>query len=217
MNKLCAFICLVAAFTGSNHLVSQTFTFNASADLTSTGVTIVDSSSATESIGISDLTNSSIVAVLFSANISSSSSTINSDGTINNTGGSPFNNELVLSLVSPSGTSLELISAGTFNVGGNEDAVELLDINFANGGALQGSDPTGGTYAPTGGSFDIFDGELAGGALQIVNEDAVKADPKSLNGLSLTLVTTVSEPFSPFFMALGRIGVATLRRRTAGC
>ena len=121
MNKLCAFICLLSAFTSSNYLVAQTFTFNVSADFTSTGVTIVDSSSATQSVNINDPTNQLILDVLFSANISSSGATINSDGTINNNGRSPFNNELVLNVISPSGTSLELIGAGTFLSGGGAD------------------------------------------------------------------------------------------------
>ena len=185
-------------------------------DFTSTGVTIVDSSTATQLINISDPSNQSIFNVLFSANVSSSSTSINSDGTINNTGGSPFNNELVLSLISPSGTSLELIGANTFNTGANGDAVELLDIDFADGGATQGTDPVGGTFAPTGGSFSIFDGELASGAWQIVIQDTVGADPKSLNSFSLTVVT-VPEPSSAFFMMLSLIGVTTLRRKTYRC
>ena len=229
MNKLCAFICLVVVFTGNNHLISQTATFNVSADFTGTGVVVVDSSTATEFAiidsstatefaNISDPAMDAIVDVIFTANVSSSSSSINSDGTINSSGGSPFNNELGLTLISPTGTSLVLIGTGTFGQGANGDAFELLDISFADGGAPLGPNPpTGGTFAATGGSFDIFNGEFAGGAWQIVIQDTVGADPKSLNGFSLTVVTAVPEPSSAFFMALGLIGVATLRRRTAGC
>ena len=242
MNKLCAFICLVVVFTGNNHLISQTATFNVSADFTGTGVVVVDSSTATEFAiidsstatefanivvdsstatefaNISDPAMDAIVDVIFTANVSSSSSSINSDGTINSSGGSPFNNELGLTLISPTGTSLELIGTGTFFGGANGDAFELLDISFADGGAPLGPNPpTGGTFAATGGAFDIFNGEFAGGAWQIVIQDTVGADPKSLNGFSLTVVTAVPEPSSAFFMALGLVGVATLRRRTAGC
>ena len=240
MNKLCAFICLVVVFTGNNHLISQTATFNVSADFTGTGVVVVDSSTATEFAiidsstatefanivvdsstatefaNISDPAMDAIVDVIFTANVSSSSSSINSDGTINSSGGSPFNNELGLTLISPTGTSLELIATGTFNTGNNEDAFELLDISFADGGAPQGLNPAAGTFAATGVLFDIFDGEVADGAWQVVVEDTVGGDPKSLNGFSLTVVT-VPEPSSALFMALGLVGVTTLRRRTSGC
>jgi len=224
MNRLFAFICFsVVTFIGGSQLVAQTITFNVSpefqepvefngsADLTSSGVTIVDSSTATESVNIVDPSLQPILEVFFSANVSSSGSVINSDGTIGNFGtGSPFNNELELSLISPSGTNLELIGAGTFQTGDNDDAVELLDINFADGGAIQGINPVAGTFAPTGGTFDIFNGELATGAWQVVIEDTVGADPKSLNGYSLTVVTgatAVPEPGSVSLMALSLIGV----------
>lgn len=213
MNKLCAFICFsVATFTGTSQLLSETQTFNVSSDLTGFGVTIVDSSSATESVNIINPSIYRIVDVLFSVNVSSSSSTINSDGTINNTGGSPFNDELDLSLISPSGTNLELIGAGTFLAGGNADAVELLDINFADGGATQGVNPVAGTFAPTGGTFDVFNGELATGLWQVVIQDTVGADPKSLNGFSLTVVT-VPEPSTVSLVALSLIGLTARRRK----
>ena len=90
MNKLCAFICLVVVFTSSNHLLAQN-TLTASADFTGTGVVIVDSSVATEFANVSDPGMNSIIDVFFTANLSSSSFLINSDGTIDNSGGSPFN------------------------------------------------------------------------------------------------------------------------------
>ena len=96
MNKLCAFICLVVVFTGNNHLISQTATFNVSADFTDTGVVVVDSSTATEFAiidsstatefaNISEPAMNAIVDVIFTANVSSSSSSINSDGTVSYT------------------------------------------------------------------------------------------------------------------------------------
>ena len=212
MNKLFAIFCFsVATFTGSSQLLSQTQTFSASSDFTASGVTIVDSSSATESINIIDTSNQPIVDVLFSANVSSSGGNINNDGTISGAG-SPFNNELGLTLISPSGTSLELIGVGTFQTGGIDEAVELLDINFADGGATQGLNPVAGTFAPTGGSFFAFNGEFASGVWQVVIQDTVPADPKSLNGFSLTVVT-VPEPSSVSLVALSLIGFAARRRK----
>ena len=184
-----------------------------SLDFTSTGVIVVDSSTATSSITIAD--TGSILSVGVSANISSSSSSINPDGTVNPSGGSHFGNELALTLTSPSGTLVELVSFGTYVSGSSGFDVELAELVFEDGAALQGGNLGAGIFAPTHCSLGDFIGESASGNWILAIIDSTGADPKSLNGWQLNVVTdTLSAP-EPSVLALFGIGLLglSLRRR----
>jgi len=182
-----------------------------SLDFTSTGVIIVDRSSDTSSISIAD--TGSILSVGVSANISSSSLSINPDGTVVPSGGSHFGNELGLTLTSPAGTLIELVSTGTYVSGASGRDVELAELVFEDGGALQGGDLGAGTFAPTQGLLADFIGESANGNWILGISDSVGSDPKSLNGWQLNIVTNSASVPEPSVLALFGFGLLGLSMR----
>ena len=152
-----------------------------------------------------------ILDVSLLANLSASGGSIDGDGSIDSTN-NPFLNELILTLISPQGSSLELVSESTYTSGGSGS--ELVELLFQDGGASQGGvDLSPGTFAPAGGSFSVFDGESPNGIWSLVIEDTVGADPKSLNGFTINVETApVPEPSTSLLFALGAFGLVWRRR-----
>jgi len=185
-----------------------------SLDFTSAGVIVVDRSSASSSIAITD--TGSILSVGITANISASSSSINPDGTVNSSGGSHFGNELGLTLTSPAGTLIDLVSVGTYLTGSGD--VELAELVFDDGGAFQSGTLAAGTFAPTQGLLADFIGESASGNWILGIRDSVGADPKSLNGWQLNIATNSASVPEPSVLALfgfGLLGLGLRNRKRA--
>jgi len=195
--------------------ISNAATLNFSEDLTSTidGVVIVDASTDSVSPGFFIPAGDQILNVSVEANISSSSGSINPDGTVVSNGGSSFLNELSLTLTSAEGTTVELISANTYTSGPNSQ--EFIDFTFSDTGTAQSDATLGsGTFAPTLGSLSDFNGETASGLWTLTIGDSVNADPKSLNSYSITIETgAIPEPSSTLLLGLGGLALVARRKR----
>ena len=206
----------IAFIATSSILVSNSnaTTLNVNQDLTSTasGVLIVDSSTNSVTPGFFIPAGEQIVDVSISANLSASSNSINLDGSVDSTGGSSFLSELSLTLSSAAGTTVELISTGTYSGGTSQ---EFIDFTFDNAGLAQsGATLVAGTFAPTLGSLSDFNGETTSGLWTLTIGDSVGADPKSLNSYDLTIITApIPEPSSTLLLGLGGLALFTRRKR----
>ena len=185
-----------------------------SQDFTTGGVIEVDVSTSLHNFFVGAPAGGTITDVVISANVTGSGDSINPDGTLNGSGTAYFG-ELSLILFSPTGTSLELVSEGTWD--NSTSSVALADLFFSDSGSAQEGTFASGTYAPTGGSLSIFDGEFAQGTWGIQIGDNVAADPKSLNGFDFTVTTSASaipEPSTyPLLLGASAFIIAASRRR----
>ena len=191
------------------------FTTSVSEDFTTTGVKIVD--------GAADVTTVIPITAPFfdegvvsdvsvTVNLSASNNTINSDGTLGDINGSGSLVSLSLRLVSPDGTVLPLIGAGTYGFN-TSTGDQLVELTFADGGAIQGGNNlTPGTFTPSG-TFDVFNGETPLGNWVLEIEDSTLGQPKSLNSFTLRVTQAVPEPSSMFLFGGMAIPLLFMRRR----
>lgn len=130
--------------------------------------------------------------------------------------GTPFNNEIVFRLTNPFGTTVDLISAGTYSTGA--DGSGRITINFDDEAlaTVGGATLAGGDFQPVGELSD-FDGQNAGGNWILRIEDTVGADPLEYFTATLSVTTgdanAVPEPGSLALLGLGFAGLAAFRRR----
>ncbi len=96
-----------------------------------------------------------------------------------------YDGDLVLTLISPIGTRVELADG----IGGSGNDFDGTTFDDEAGQDIgDGTAPFGGTYRP-GGSLSDFDGESANGTWQLEIVDEVNGDEGTLNSWSLTIVT----------------------------
>lgn len=126
----------------------------------------------------------------------------------------PFNNELGLKLTSASGTSVNLITPGTYGVFGVGSYV--VDFSDSAASAL-GSIPQSGAFRPVQSLSDLI-GEDPLGYWKLWIQDTVSADPKRLDSFTLSFTTAplpvpVPLPAAMPMLLAGLGGLAMLRRR----
>ena len=123
--------------------------------------------------------------------------------------------ELALTIISPSGTSVDLITGATYGDGSSARFTLAFDDEAT---AVLGGTPSTGSYQPVG-SLALFNGEEANGSWIFTIADTIGGDPQSLN--SATLIITTSPTAVPLPSAVlllsgfGLLGRGGARRRNA--
>jgi len=137
----------------------------------------------------------------------------------------PWYNEIGFALVSPSGTTVELIPFDTFltypnfnNTPGFSGVITLDDAaaDLVNNGPIPGR-PNAGTFRPMN-PLSAFNGEDAQGVWTLIIEDSIGANPLLFNAFTLSVQTApavVPEPGSVVLggMSLLALGAVVWRKR----
>ncbi len=142
---------------------------------------------------------------------------ISSTGACQGTGYS-YNREIVFSLISPSGTIVQLVTQDTYTGQTPGDRVQVTFDDAATT-LVGGSTLSSGSFQPIG-SLSSFNGEDSAGTWSIFYQDTVGADPMSLNGFTLAVngpnVVPLPAGLPLLVGALTLLGgVAARRRRMA--
>ncbi|MFM2475376.1 hypothetical protein, partial [Burkholderia cenocepacia] len=103
--------------------------------------------------------------------------------------GDAFHGETRFALASPTGTSIALVSNGTYS-GGTATGVVSVTFDDAAATTVGGGAPVSGTFRPVQ-SLAAFDGELAAGDWILTVADSTVADPLCYYKATLTVETGV--------------------------
>ena len=161
-------------------------------------------------VGVSGI----ITDVNVTLDVSSCDTDVNLDGSCSPNGAHTFNDELFLTLISPTGTRARLVRAG-----------ELIGFTPNNRGAMTFDDSATtslfglpiqtGTFLPSQ-ALSRFNGEDAFGTWRILIGDTTAQDVQQLNSYSLSIsVTDVPLPPALGLMLPALGGLVALRRRKA--
>lgn len=203
LNRILGFVSLTAVslLTSVSGANAGTFTQSASFN----PVLQVDGSFGTTSLNFAGLT-SPITSVTTTVNLTKCDDPISSTGVCVGSGFS-FNDEIALRLISPGGTTVKLINAGTFS-GQTPGTTVTFTFDESSLNPIGGGSLVSGTFNPTG-NLNDFIGEDGNGNWTLFLEDVANRDPLSVNSFSVT-VDTVPEPAS----TLGLIVIGALRLAT---
>lgn len=122
--------------------------------------------------------------------------------------GLSFNNEIVFRLTSPSGTTVNLVNAGTYS-GQTPGASVIVLFDEDSGTPVGGPSLLNGTFNPVG-NLDAFVGENPLGNWTLFIQDTTFDDPLSFFSATLTIQTP--EPVSVALLGLGLLGLGFSRR-----
>ena len=208
-------------------LIVLVFSVNANANImsvTNDDFGVVDNSFDFRDFDFSSFADTqAVVNAVISVTFSKCSASTDANG-CSGDGGSPFNNEIGLALIAPTGEFVSLVENNSdnelFETGNFETFVQgtgnfnLITIVFDDLGASLGSTPSSGTFAPEG-SLSDFIGLNANGTWRLFFEDDVGADALVFHTATLTLTTRdVPVPaLLPVFATL-LLGLGLMRRRT---
>ena len=206
LNRILGFVSLTAVslLTSVSGANAGTFTQSASFN----PVLQVDAGAGTTSLNFAGLT-SPITSVTTTVNLTKCDNPISSTGVCVGSGFS-YNNEIALRLISPGGTTVNLISAGTFS-GQTPGTTVTFTFDESSLNPIGGGSLVSGTFNPTG-NLNDFIGEDGNGNWTLFFEDVGDGDPLSVNSFSVTVdnVDTVPEPASTLgLIVIGALGLAT--------
>ena len=202
---------IMAAIAGITIATSaQAATFSATQNYDP--VAVADGSTDTRLVTVTDFGIISDIDII--VNLTGSGNDITPDGDFTGTNPAYFE-ELALTIISPSGTSVDLITANTYGDGFSARFTLTFDDEATAG---LGFTPSTGSYQPVG-SLALFNGEEANGSWIFTIEDTTNNDPKSLNSATLNITTSPTAVPLPSAVLLlsgfGLLGRGVARRRNA--
>jgi len=203
LNRILGFVSLTAVslLTSVSGANAGTFTQSASFN----PVLEVDAGSGTTSLNFAGLIGP-ITSVTTTVNLTKCDDPISSTGVCEGSGFS-FNEEIVLRLISPDGTTVNLINAGTI-LGQQPGTTVTFTFDESSLNPIGGNFLVSGTFNPTG-NLNDFIGEDGNGNWTLFFEDVGGGDPLSINSFSVT-VNTVPEPASTLgLVVIGALGLAS--------
>ncbi|HEX9172100.1 MAG TPA: PEP-CTERM sorting domain-containing protein [Telluria sp.] len=131
-----------------------------------------------------------------------------------------FNSEIVFRLISPDGTTVNLVNAGTY--AGTRPGTGRVVVTFDDEAAvLVGGAVEAGSFQPVD-SLSAFDGMDMFGAWGLYVQDTRRGDPLEYFSSSLDVTFSgggpapMPEPASLAILGLGLLGMGAARRKTRG-
>ena len=155
-----------------------------------------------------------ITDVNVTLDVSSCDTDVNLDGSCSPAGFHTFNDELYLTLISPTGTRARLVRAGEL-IGFTPNNRGVMTFDDSASSTLLGQPIQTGTFLPSQ-ALSRFNGEDAFGTWRILIGDTTPQDVQQLNAFSLSIsVTDVPLPATMGLMLPALGGLLALRRRKA--
>ncbi|WP_062202761.1 putative Ig domain-containing protein [Demequina salsinemoris] len=119
--------------------------------------------------------------------------------------GTPYDDEIVFGLTSPTGTTVALLEEDTYDT--NDTTAGRVQMTFQDGGAAFGSAPATGVYAPVE-PLSVLAGEQAEGTWTVTVADTAGGDVLCYYGATLSLEVLAAPVLAGTAVADGVLGAA---------